>query len=59
MGESDLEFIVEHSCLKYDIKLIHDDKKEQEPDVFYLYSESYIPDESITNAGFLQQLMEV
>ena len=58
VGNSDLDFIVEHYCIKYSIELIRDDKKEQESGVFYLYSESYIPDENIKNASFLQWLMQ-
>ena len=32
--------------------------EKKKTDVFYLYSESYIPDESMEHAGFLQQLMQ-
>jgi len=38
--------------------LIRDDKKEKEPRVYYLYSESCIPDENIEDAGFLWQLLK-
>ena len=56
IGESDLDFIVEHYCLKYGIEWITDDRKENSPEVFHLYSESYIPDESLNDAEFLQRL---
>lgn len=58
VGISDLDFIVEHFCMKYGLDLIRDDFGENQPGIFYLYSESYIPDETIKDAGFLQRLMQ-
>jgi len=64
IGTSDLDFIVEHYCTKYGLEWITDEDRENEPRIFYLYSESYIPDDelsnvsgdSFNNAEFLQRL---
>jgi len=56
VGQSDLDFIVEHYCTKYGITWITDEKAEGQPGIFYLYSESYIPDKNIKDAEFLQRL---
>ena len=59
VGQSDLDFIVEHFCVKYGLKWITDEAEEGEPGVFYLYSESYLPDEEVSKGegmDFLQRL---
>src|SRR6056297_2173118 len=46
MRKSDLDFIVEHACGRSEVELIKEDPAEHElDDVFFLYSENYIPDE--------------
>ncbi len=58
VGRSDIYFIIEHFCWKYQIDII---KERQIPlDCFYLYSENYIPDTDDTrkeNTVFLQELL--
>ncbi len=56
VGESDLDFIVEHCCIKCRIEWITDKTRKNEPYAFHLYSESYIPDDSLKNSEFLQRL---
>ena len=56
IGKSDLDFIVEHFCIKYGLEWITDETRENAPGVFHLYSESYIPDDSLNNSEFLQRL---
>lgn len=59
IGSSDLDFIVEHACRRVGISYVKDtvtfDGK-----IFYLYSESYIPDEEEQNGRdnvlFLQKV---
>lgn len=46
VGQSDLDFIVEHACDRSEVELLKEDPAEHELDnVFFLYSEKYIPDE--------------
>ena len=59
VGQSDLDFIVEHFCVKYGLKWVRDEAEEMEAGVFYLYSESYLPDEEVSKGegvDFLQRL---
>ncbi len=56
VGKSDLDFIVEHFCIKYGLEWITDESKENEPGVFYLYGENYIPDDNLKDAEFLQRV---
>lgn len=66
VGQSDLDFIVEHTCLVRHIEYVKDDKKAErarqgEPHLFTLYSERYIPDEeekrTRPSAAFLQEVV--
>jgi len=57
IGKSDLDFIVEHYCIKHNLEWITDETRENDHGIFYLYSERYIPDESIEDAGFLQRII--
>ena len=61
VGQSDLDFIVEHACLRDGITFIPDEETEKKftGRIYHIYSESYIPDsDDIYNAGscFLQEL---
>jgi DNA-binding MarR family transcriptional regulator len=59
VGASDLDFIVEHACRKADVEWIKSEKSGNEK-VFLLYSESYIPDDSVArkeNTAFLQKIL--
>ncbi len=58
VGKSDLDFIVEHSCGVYGIDYVKNEKEYNEQ-VFYVYSENYIPDEDIRQKDsiFLQKLV--
>jgi len=56
IGRSDLDFIMEHYCIKYRIEWITDETRENDQGIFYLYSENYIPDESLKDSDFLQRL---
>lgn len=71
IGRSDLDFVVEYSCMKNGITYLTDDPAEGES-VFFLYSEDYIPDngtgaepmsddasQRVTpdNRGFLQEFL--
>ena len=44
VGASDLDFIVEHACGFHGVKYIRDEQSER-GQCFYLYSESYLPDD--------------
>ncbi len=46
VGKSDLDFLVEHACIMYDLAWIRNEHipDQAEDRIFYLYSESYIPD---------------
>jgi predicted transcriptional regulator len=46
VGKSDLDFIVEHACRREGIKFLKDESMEKSfgGRVYYIYSESYIPD---------------
>jgi len=57
VGQSDLDFIVEHACQRYSVKLLKEDPADRE-NIFYLYSENYIPDEDekIRGRGYLQKV---
>ena len=56
-GSSDLDFIVEHSCIKANLKYIKEDGIESK--VFLLYSEKYLPDkeENGSDRAFLQSIL--
>lgn len=56
-GSSDLDFIVEHSCIKADLKYIKKDNIDSR--VFLLYSENYLPDkeEQGPDRAFLQNIL--
>jgi len=59
VGQSDLDFIVEHFCGKYGLRWITDEAEEGKEGVFYLYSENYLPDDDIEGregVDFLQRL---
>ena len=64
VGKSDLDFIVEHACNRFDIEYVRD-AESYGGKLFYLYSESYIPDrETKTGAAansiaFLQDVLTV
>ena len=69
VGRSDLDFIVEHACRRYEIPLLrHDPDGEEDAKTFYLYAETYIPDdeeddkeageeEKLTGRGYLQKVL--
>lgn len=61
IGRSDLDFIVDHACRRYDLPLLEDDPDgEEDSHTFYLYSETYIPDEEEgehTGCGYLQRVL--
>jgi DNA-binding MarR family transcriptional regulator len=56
-GASDLDFIVEHSCGKANLRYIKEDG--QEGKIFLLYSENYLPDKEDQEVGraFLQSIL--
>ncbi len=56
-GSSDLDFIVEHSCIKADLKYIKEDGVNSR--IFLLYSENYLPDkeEQGSDRAFLQNVL--
>ena len=59
IGVSYLDFIVEHACRRINIEFVHNEEQ-FDGQLFYLYSESYIPDEEENriiadgDVGFLQ-----
>ena len=60
VGQSDLDFIVEHACDRSGIELLKEDPADYEfGNVFFLYSEKYIPDEEIAGngQGYLQKVL--
>lgn len=61
IGESDLDFIVEHACTRYGIYYLLEDAPTGSG-TFELYSESYIPDQDFKKktkdgVAFLQQIL--
>ena len=56
-GSSDLDFIVEHSCIKANLKYIKEDLVSS--NVFLLYSENYLPDKETqgNDKAFLQSIL--
>jgi len=58
VGKSELDFIVEHACRRYGVRILKEDPEEQEG-VFLLYSENYIPDEEEKEQGrgYLQKVL--
>jgi hypothetical protein len=58
VGQSDLDFIVEHACRRYDVQLLDRDP-ENPAEAFFLYSENYIPDDEseIEGRGYLQKVL--
>lgn len=58
VGQSDLDFIVEHACHRYGVKLLKKDPQDS-GNVFFLYSENYIPDEGQKDRGrgYLQKVL--
>lgn len=62
VGNSDLDFIVEHACGRYGVKYIshEDEEKNFDGRIFAIYSENYIPDETNQrkdSSCFLQELL--
>lgn len=60
IGRSDLDFIVEHACWRYQVPLLKEDPDPSEEDhVFHLYSETYIPDDEEEGPGraYLQKVL--
>ena len=60
IGQSDLDFIVEHACDRFEVELLREDPPDHElKNVFFLYSENYIPDEETegTGQGYLQKVL--
>jgi len=60
VGRSDLDFIVDHACRRYELPLLHEDPDEDEVKIFFLYAETYIPDdeEQETNGrAYLQRVL--
>ncbi len=60
VGQSDLDFIVEHACDRAGVELLQEDPAEHElKHVFFLYSENYIPDEEAegNGQGYLQKVL--
>ena len=59
VGKSDLDFIVEHACQAFDLEYVHNEET-YKGKIFYLYAESYIPDQAPESAnegrGFLQKM---
>ena len=59
VGKSDLDFIVEHACHKQHLDLVRDEEH-YEGRLFYLYGESYIPENATDVNGegreFLQKV---
>jgi len=58
VGQSDVDFIVEHACNRYGVELLKEDPSEAE-EVFFLYSENYLPDKesAAEGRGYLQQVL--
>jgi len=58
IGQSDLDFIVEHACRRFELELLEEDP-EDPADTFFLYSENYIPDEEsqTEGRGYLQKVL--
>jgi len=58
VGQSDVDFIVEHACRRYGVKLLKEDPDRPE-ETFFLYSENYIPDEEekVRGRGYLQKVL--
>jgi len=56
-GSSELDFIVEHSCIKANLKYIKEDGVNV--NVFLLYSENYLPDKytQSNDTAFLQKIL--
>jgi len=56
-GSSDLDFIVEHSCIKANLKYMKEDLVSS--NVFLLYSENYLPDKETqsNDKAFLQSIL--
>lgn len=56
-GSSDLDFIVEHSCIKANLKYIKEDGVNS--NVFLLYSENYLPntEDQGSDRAFLQNIL--
>ena len=60
IGQSDLDFIVEHACARSGVELLSEDPPDHElEEVFFLYSENYIPDEEAegNGQGYLQKVL--
>ena len=59
VGQSDLDFIVEHSCLRCGLEFVKNEEQ-FEGRLFYLYAESYIPENgaeaNMEGRGFLQRV---
>lgn len=48
VGESDMDFIIEHLCQKHGLEFTHKDREDGQSGIYYLYSENIlksIPDE--------------
>ena len=57
VGRSDLDFIVEHACGRFQIEFIRDDRAaeragEPESGVFMLYAETDISDPEVKHVGW-------
>ncbi len=59
VGRSDLDFIVEHACHHFGLELLEEDPEPGEDDqIFYLYAETYIPDDEGKNGrAYLQKVL--
>jgi DNA-binding MarR family transcriptional regulator len=62
VGRSDLDFIVEHACRRFQLPLLHEDPEEDgNGGIFYLYAETYIPDdeeeEEAAGRAYLQKVL--
>ncbi len=58
IGQSDLDFIVEHACRHFNLDLLKEDPSDP-GDTFFLYSENYIPDAETDGQGrgYLQKVL--
>ena len=46
IGKSDIDFIIEHECMKKSLELIRQNNRGNDEDLFYLYSENKEPENS-------------
>lgn len=59
IGESDLLFLIENSCLNYNIKLIQNEKELDEKQIKNIYSEKFLPKHDSDSLYLVEKLNEV